>query len=78
MLPQGRLRQRARSGRRMRWFFVMHAACTEITFVYTLSVVHPSWAENAVGTPLEAAVWALRWWCLALQVRRGPRARQAR
>ncbi|XP_034239039.1 uncharacterized protein LOC117643961 [Thrips palmi] len=51
----------------MRWFFVVHAACTEVTFVYTLSVVPPSWAERAVGTPLETEVWTLRWGCLALQ-----------
>ncbi|KAE8750084.1 Odorant receptor 74 [Frankliniella occidentalis] len=60
------LARRARKGRFMRWFFVMHAVATEVTFVFTLSIWAPTWLQHGVE---DKEIWKdwTRWIVLSLQ-----------
>ncbi|KAK3926807.1 Fatty acid synthase subunit beta [Frankliniella fusca] len=59
------LSRRARRGRLMRRFFVLHAITTEVTFVYTLGIWAPGWLKRSGGEELWKE-WA-RWTVLSLQ-----------
>ncbi|XP_052123111.1 uncharacterized protein LOC127749331 [Frankliniella occidentalis] len=60
------LARRARKGRFMRWFFVVHATATEVTFVYTLSIWAPTWLQQGIGNKEIWKEW-MRWTVLTLQ-----------